>query len=477
MEGQALRGLQNWPEAAQVFSPSGRGPSRACRLCPLLSGESAETAGQGARSLEVFKSLVALHPRSLLVSQAELKMAELYLQSGKYGEAAEVCAKILGKDPKKDYPAQALIFLGQAKEGLGQWGEALQAFQDLWLKYPLHPLAKKAKTRWETLAKERNLGEEKIPARGPVPQVFTVLPGFPPRNCATGDAADRRFPPQAYPAQYSGERWIDELYFYRGMCFFRLKQYAKAVESLDLVVANSRTDEMAEKSLFWMTRALFRLGRKAEALNTLALLQASYPQGALIDQAFYLKARIFEDQEDLPQAISLYREMAEKFPESSLRYSALWQSGWLLFRRQDFPGAIQVWDGLLALHPVPLWEEKVLYWKGRALRRLGNDREAEGNFQRLRTNYPASYYNRFCPVAGRPIMAGKRKAALLEDQPLPSLLKSPAQPDGKKNINLEKGRLLARLGLLSAAVGELEAAEEGLLPRKCGWKSPGSTAR
>jgi soluble lytic murein transglycosylase len=462
MQGQALRGLQNWPEAAQAFS-------RAAGVHPTLAdyalyyeGKALKAAGRGAKSLEVYKSLVTLHPRSLLVSQTGLKMADLYLQSGQYGEAAEICAKLLGENPKKDYPAQALIFLGQAKEGLGQWGGALQAFQDLWLKYPLHPLAKKAKTRWESLAKEKNLTEEKIPPEALFRRSLQFYQSLLPEAALREMQRIEGFPAQAYPAQYSGERWMDELYFYRGMCFVRLKQYAKAVESFDLVVANSRTDEMAEKSLFWMIRALFRLGRKGEALNTLALLQASYPRGALIDQAFYLKARIFEDQDDLVQAISLYREMAEKFPQSSLRYSALWQSGWLLFRSQDFPGAIQVWDGLLALHPIPLWEEKVLYWKGRALQRLGKDQEAEGNFQRLRTNYPASYYNRFAPAAGRPLMAGKGKSPLLRDQPLPSLLKSQAQPDGKKNLNLEKGRLLARLGLLSAAVGELEAAEEGI---------------
>jgi soluble lytic murein transglycosylase len=462
MQGQALRGLQNWPEAAQVFS-------RAAGVHPTLAdyalyyqGEALKMAGQGAGSLEVFKSLVALHPRSLLVSQAELTMAELYLQSGQYGEAAGVCAKLLGKNPQKDYPAQALIFLGQAKEGLGQWGEAVQAFRDLWLKYPLHPLAKKAKTLWESLVKEKNLTEEKIPPEALFRRSFQFYQALLPEAALREMQRIEGFPPQAYPAQYSGERWIDELYFYRGMCFVRLKQYAKAVEAFDLVVANSRTDEMAEKSLFWMIRALFRLGRKGEALNTLALLQASYPRGALIDQAFYVKARIFEDQEDLPQAISLYREMAEKFPQSSLRYSALWQSGWLLFRSQDFPAAIRAWDGLLALHPMPLWEEKVLYWKGKALQRLGMDQEAEGNFQQLRQSFPASYYNRFVSAAGRPLAAGKRNSAPLKDQPLPSILSPQAQPQEMRNVNLEKGRLLARLGLLSAAVGELEAAEEGI---------------
>ena len=279
MQGQALRALQNWPDAAQAFS-------RAAGVHPTLAdyalyyeGEALQTAGEGLTSLEVFKSLVALHPGSLLVPPAELKMAELYLQSGQYGEAAEVCEKLLRKSSRKDYPAQALIFLGQAREGLGQWGEALQAFQDLWLKYPLHPLMKRAKTRGDSLAKEKNLTEEKIPPEALFRRSLQFYQAQLPEAALREMQRIEGFPPQAYPAQYSGERWVDELYFHRGMCFFRLKQYAKAAEAYELVVANSRTEEMAEKSLFWMIRALFRLGRKGEALNTLALLQASYPRG------------------------------------------------------------------------------------------------------------------------------------------------------------------------------------------------------
>jgi len=462
MQGQALRAQQKWPEAAQAFG-------RAAEVHPTLAdyalyyqGEARQMAGEGWRSLEVFRSLVALHPKSLLVPPAELKMAELYLQSGEYGRAAEVCENLLRKSPLKDYPAQALTFLGEAKEGLGEWGEALKVYQELWLKYPLHPLTKKAKTRWDSLAQDKKLAEEKIPPEALFRRALQFYQAQIPEVALSEMQRIEGFPLPAYPAQYSGERWVDELYFHRGMCFFRLKQYAQAAEAFGLVVSNSRTEEMAERSLFWMMRALFRLGSKEEAQNTLALLQASYPQGAFIDQTFFLKARIFEEQEDLPQAISVYREVAQKFPQSPLRFPALWQSGWLLFKSQDFRGAIQFWDGLLALHPNSFWVEKALYWKGRALQRLGKSREAEENFQQLRQNYPTSYYSQLATTRGRPSAAGKRNSIALKEQPLSSFWESPDQPPGMRNLNLEKGRLLARLGLLSAAVGELEAAEEGI---------------
>ena len=459
MQGQGLRALQRWLEAAKVFSRAAEVHSTLADYSLYYQGEALQMAGEGFRSLEVFQSLITSHPGSLLVPQAELKMAELYLQFGEYARSAQACENLLRKSPKKDYPAQAMILLGQAKEGLGEWGEALKVFQEVWLKYPLHPLAKKAKTRWDSLAQEKKLVEEKIPPEALFRRSLQFYQAYLPEAALSEMHRIEGFPLQTYSGQYSGERWIDELYFHRAMCFFRLKQYAKAAEAFEVVITHSQIDEMAEKSLFWMVRALFRVGRKEAAMNTLALLQASYPRGVLIDQAFYLKARIFEDQEDPPQAISVYREMAEKFPQSSLRFPALWQSGWLLFRSQDLRGAIQVWDGLLALNPNSPWAEKVLYWKGGALQRLGKTQEAEVNFQQLCQNYPTSYYTQLASGRGPSSTSGKKNLAPLQDQPISPFLE--AQPPGMGNLNLEKGRLLARLGLPAAAVGELEAAEEG----------------
>jgi len=460
MQGYTLRALQRWSEAAQVFSRAAEVHTTLADYALYLQGEALQMGGEGDQSLEVFKTLITLHPKSLLVPQAELRMVELYFQRGEYLRVVEVCENLLRESPRKDYPAQALIFLGQARENLEQWDEAIKIYQELWLKYPLHRLAKQAKARWDSLAQEKKLAGEKIP-----PEAWFRRSGqfyqAQLYEAALGEMERLEgFPPHAYPDNYAGERWVDELYFQRGMCFFRLKQYAKAAEAFDLMVHQSRIDEMAEKSLFWMTQALFRQDRKEEALQALALLQARYPRGALVDQALYLKARILEEQEDLPQAISLYRQMAEKFPRSSLRFPAMWQSGWLLYKSQNAVGAIQAWNGLLALNPNSPWTEKALYWKGRAFEGMGKRWEAEANYQQLRKGYPASYYSQLAGASGRSFMTGKRTSDPLQDQSLSPFFEGRAQPLEGKNLNLEKGRLLARLGLQAVAVGELEAAEE-----------------
>jgi soluble lytic murein transglycosylase len=459
MQGMTLRALQRWSEAAQVFSLAAEVHPTLGDYALYYQGETLQMAGEEVKALEVFKTLAASCSKSLLVPRSKLKIAELYDQRKEYLPAAEVCENLLREGPKGDYAAPALFYLGQAREGLEQWAEAIQAYRELWLKYPLHPLAEKAKTRWDSLAQGKKIPQEKIPPealfRRSIPFYQAQL-----YEAALGEMERLEgFPVQTYPDKYAGERWVDELYFQRAMCFFRLKQYARAAEAFNLVSRQSRLGEMAEKSLFWMTRSLFRLDQEEEALNALALLQARYPRGALADQALYLKAKVFEDKEDLPRAISLYRQMAEKFPQSPLRFPAMWQSGWLLYKNHEGAGAIQAWDALLALNPNSYWTEKALYWKGRTLEEMGKRPEAEDYYEQLRKSYPTSYYTQLAAVRGCSLMAGQRKSLPLQDQPLSPFVEGAQAPEDK-TLNLEKGELLARLGLYAEAVEELEAAEE-----------------
>jgi len=460
VQGKTLRALQRWPEAAQVFSRAAEVHTLLADYALYYQGESLQMAKEGRKSLEVWQRLINLYPKSLRAPQAELKMAEIYFQLGEYSRSAEVCEALLKKSPRKDYSAQALFFLGQAQEGLRQWAKALQSYQEVWLSHPLHPAAKIAKDRLETLIKEKKLPAPKIP---PAALLSRALHFYQARLFErTLNEMERLegFPANVYPQNYAGEPWVDELYFHRGMCFFYLKQYSKAVETFNLLVHRSRNEDMADKSLFWMTRALFRAGRKENALNTFSLFQNTYPQSPFMDRALYLKAQIFDEREDITQAVALYRELAEKFPQSSLRFQALWQSGWLLFNHKDLQGAIQAWDRLQALNPNSPWVEKVLYWKGRALQISGISQEAEENFQLLLKNYPASYYSLLAANREGSFRASRGFSTFLHDQVLGSFLEIKGPSSRPGSVYLEKGSILTKLGILLAAVEELEAAEE-----------------
>jgi len=460
MQGQALRALARWPEAGQAFSRAAGSHSILSDYALYYQGEAFHLAGERQKSLEIFQRLASLHPQSLRVPQAELKVAELYLQSAEYSQAAEVCENLLRKGPRKDFPAQALLLLGQARERLGQWPEAVKTYQELWLRYPLHPLSKEAKAAGDSLAKEKKLPGGKVPPEA----LFARALQFYRAHLHEGGLREMEgiegFPPNAYPGRYAGERWIDDLYLYRGISLFRLKRYPKAAEVFNLVVRHSQHEEMAERSLFWRARTLFRMDREKESLKALSVYRKKYPRGSSLDQALYLEARICQERKEISRAVSIYREIAERFPHSALRFPAIWQSGWLLFREKDIPGALRAWDHLQALNPNSPWMEKVLYWKGRASEGMGRAREAEENYHKLLKNYPASYYGVLAATPGGALMSGKGRSIPLHDRPRLPFLGLKPQAAAPRSLHLEKGRFLTRLGFLSLAMEELEAAEE-----------------
>ena len=466
MQGQALRGLQDWPAAARAFS-------RAAEAFPLLAdyalffqGEAWQMGDEEEKSLESYRSLIARFPRSVLVPPARLKIAEIHLRRKEYPLAAEACGEILGRPPWKDSLAQALYLLAQAREGMNQWSEAVKTYQELWWKHPLHENAKKARARWEALAKEKKIVPEPI-ARD---ALFNRALQF--YQAGSYEIALRELnqiggaPLQSYPVDYAGDLGTDDLYFHRGMCHYRLKQYPRATENFDLVVRHARNEAAAEKSLFWLFQAQIRSGRKEEALQTHSLFQVSYPRSPSLPQALYLKAAVHEDSGETEKAVAHYRQMAAQFPQSPFRFAALWSAGWIEYRRGNFPAALEDWDRLARSDPPSRWLEKVLYWKGRALDRMNRPQEAEEARRKLHRDFPASYYSQMVtsPEGTWSVFRGPFLAP--QDSPLPSFLGNQAGAPGM-SVHLEKGRILLRLALLPLAAEELEAAEgEGSSPEE-----------
>lgn len=458
LKGQILLKLSKFLEAAQAFS-------RAAELHQLLAdyalyyqAESWRKVGDNQKTLEIYQRLIASFPESLCLPRAEIKMAEIYLQLKEFKQAKEICQSSLSRNLNKDYTPAVLFLLAQAEEGLQDWSKAIQVYQEIWLKYPLHNLAAQSRERWEKIAYEKKIKIEKFP---PPLLLQRALPFYRARLYeATLQELEKipGLPAKKFPKSYNGEAWIDDYYFYRGMCLFYLKQYTKAKEFFHLVTRNSRNEATVQRSLLWMVRSLFRAGYKEEALKAISHFKNIYALSPLFDQILYLQAQIFEEQGDTAKAIALYQEIGENYPQSSLRYQALWQAGWLSFKNQDWGKAKQFWERLQSLQPNSPWIEKTYYWIGRAWQELKEEEKAESIFQYLRQNFPASYYSLLPASKGNLSEIKIFLATPLEERTLKSFLE-------KSNglsipINLEKGKALARLGLTEDALGELAVAEE-----------------
>lgn len=461
LQGIALQSLRRWAEAAAAFSKAAEAHPGLQDYAFFFQAEALRNCGEDLKALEALQRLAAEQPGSLLVSAAQLKMAEIHLQRGGARRSVEICEHLLAAGARPETAAQALLLLGRGREETGREEDAVRAYEELWLKYPLNPSAAEAQTRVDRLRKEKKIPPEKIPSEALWRRAFLIYQARLFDRALRAMESIEDFPARDYPSGYAGESWVDELYFHRGMCLLRLKRELAAVERFDLVLRRSRSEEVAGRALLGKMRALVRLGRSEEALNELARYRAVRPQAPHLDQAVHLKARIFEERKDLSAAVACYQAMAEEFPLSPLRFDAWWRAGWLLFKTRDLAGAVKKWNRLQALNPRSFWLEKVLYWKGRTLREMGQGQEAEENFGRLLKDFPASYYHLWGAGAERSWPIGRGFNAPLQEPALPAFWAWNEPPAGSPGWHAEKGKLLARLGLLSAAVEEMAAVEEG----------------
>jgi len=461
LQGQALTALEEWKEGAESFSRAAESHPLLADHALYLQGEAWKKAKEMGRSIEAFQRLLERFPQRSIAIQARLRLAEIYFEGGDFSRIPQILGEWGQGNQRKNFSGDILWLLGRSWEGLGQWSKAYQTYQELWLRYPLHPQAESAKARMEALVKAKKETRKSIAPELLFRRALHFYNARLYENALKEMEGLKGFPSRRFPSSYKGERWIDDLYFHRAMSLFYLKKYVDAAERFNLLIHHTKSDEMAEKSLYWRIRALYRAGWKSEALNTLSLLQKSYPSSQFLDRAFQIKGFIHEEKGETRQALAVYGEFPERFPQSPLRFLMIWHQGWLYFREKAFPEAIRAWDRLLASSPPSPWAEKALYWKGRALQEIGQSDEARGVFHSLSQNYPASFYSRLVRREESFPERGDPSAHPMEEPPLARTEFSLPSLSGNDRLRLERGKLLIRLGLRPQAVEELEGFEEG----------------
>jgi soluble lytic murein transglycosylase len=458
MQGQALRVMEKWSEAELIFSRVAESFSDLADYARYYQGEALRMRGENGKALQVFQDLVISHPQSLLISKTQLQMAQILLEKGDAPEAASLCERVIQRNEKMDLTAEALYLLAQTKENMAAYAEAAKLYRRIWLQHPLHPKAKTSQVKYEALQKDKKVPEVKIPPQDLFRRTQILY------QARLYETAFREmekiggFPTETYPANYVGEPWVGEFYFQRGIISFRLKKYAQAAETLHLVIKNERQGGIAEKAFYWRCRTLQRMGQGEEALNAAASFPKTFPSGTYGDRILELKAQVLEERGNIGEAISAYQEMVQKFPQSPLVLPSLWKGGWLLYQKQDWEGAIRTWQILQAYKTVSPWSEKALYWKAKALGKMGQTDMAEETFQRFRLNFPAAYYTQLS-LGGGTSPRPEKGFRPIKDLALAPFVKTTDLSAETKDVRLKKGTLLVRLLLFAEAVDELEAAE------------------
>jgi len=173
--------------------------------------------------------------------------------------------------------------------------------------------------------------------------------------------------------------------------------------------------------------------------------------GKAAAEAAFLAAFLHLDFGRFDDAIRRFDAYARAF--SDRREEAIWFAGWAHYLQREYGAAEHVFSTYLKEHPHGSLVPRISYWRGRALERLGREREARLAYRQVLEIAPADYY-------------GWLAAARLPDPPALALSARPADRGSRSGKGIRQARLaraeaLYAVGLFDEAGMEFDAAVEG----------------
>jgi soluble lytic murein transglycosylase len=238
----------------------------------------------------------------------------------------------------------------------------------------------------------------------------------------------------------------------------------RGLDALSVLDQMAPNDPLERSSVEWeRARAKAELGSartgaRLSAAERRAMLEASHRHLANVDlgvgDQLSVKAlrRLYEDFRAaglFAQAMDTLRILRRVDPRDTTGTRKLWEQGWEEYRRHNFEGAVVYWTELADIYPGQGDAQRGLYWKARALERLGQKDRARGVYSDLvAASDTADFYRR-------------RAISRLGTQPVSSQIELaktagpwPADP------SLQRAKLLTDLGLDELAKREMELVRD-----------------
>ncbi len=341
--------------------------------------------GDTPAAFSAARRLIDTYPDSVWFADASVMMGDYYAKMGDYDKALSVYDAFLTENKKSDeYPA-VLFLKGRAMEGAGKRNEALAVYKEVWIGYPVSKTAADAFAGINRLGAADGLTSSELKKR--IDNLYTA-----------GDyegviTAGAQLPAllgtknKSLPANVARD-----IQYLKGKAYFRSSHYEKAREIFEALIADPGGLPAAEL-FYWRARTYDRLGKDETAVAYYLALFRAYPTDSLADDALFLAARTSEEMKQYDEAVRYYRTYLSTYSRGEQVRDVLWNIGWLYYTRKDYAQAEEYFERMAQNYRDKAEYPQYLYWKARALERMGKIPEAIGIFKTVRDKYITTYYS------------------------------------------------------------------------------------
>jgi soluble lytic murein transglycosylase len=287
---------------------------------------------------------------------AKWRAADARWEAGKLDDAKKLYESLLKTNaPSSIEPAVARYRLGDTR--------------GVYVQYPLHPLAElvqvKDVTVLERISRARTMTQNRGWQRAL--DELALIPGE-----------------LVGPLRDEADYWI-------GTNHFRMRHgYDIAAQKLLAIWARLPGDLKVD-ALFHGARALSRADLDDQAIVRYREVVAKFPHTKLGAEASFLTGWLEFNRGRYKEAVPNLEETLKKYGSSQWEDDARWYLGFCRWLTGDIKGALDDFDKL-AQHDGALSGGKGLYWKGRALEKLGRNDDAVKVWQKVAVMYPFTYY-------------------------------------------------------------------------------------
>lgn len=331
---------------------------------------------EGARAW--FTQLEREYPNSRWANDAAFHVVRIDIEQKRYRRAIEQARSLLKQGTNRQVEARALLYLGQAYEGLGQHQQAFQHYQDLRRKAP--------QSKWNTRGRKR---------------IAVLRKAYPELRLSSDKALLAEARQLLQERDYAAAervylRVLKESNFRRLSLHGLSKVYRKTRQRLkeeailrDVVRHYSGTADAAG-ALARIATIEWNRDENESALRTFRTLKAQFPRHSQVAFASYAIGRIHESRGDWDTAVRIYQSFPASYPRSRYRADAAWRLAWIHYLRADYVAAYASFRKIAA-RPGN-FNTAATFWQARTAAALGKEAEATRLRWRLARSSKNPYY-------------------------------------------------------------------------------------
>ncbi|MEA2087226.1 MAG: tetratricopeptide repeat protein [Candidatus Caldatribacteriota bacterium] len=452
--GDCYRRVEDWDRAIEIYKNLVVNDPILTDYSLFHLAETYRLKGENRESAATYKQIIENFPQSLIISEANYRIAQNYHELNDTASAVVYYKNILEDSKDNQLKAKVLLELSEIYWQEKKYVDSLNCLYEILdegcrLKRNSEPEELLVRYLYKI---QEDLKEIEVPYHIMV-KCADILFKYRQYNIAEDlyEKVTKTFPEAPD---------IAEVYYKRARALYYKKEYKEAINQCEEIITKFPSAEITIKANYLGGNSLRALGERYLAIDKYEKIIEQYPESYYARQSYLRLAESYFQLKETEKGISLWRELISRYPNSYESMTSLWNLARHYTNNNSDSEALDYYRELSERFSQSRLGDDALYWKGKILENIGSDEEAKIAYEKLVRDYPLSYYTeRIIEQRGDISFTWPVSISRKEDFiNLEEFLKKYDKIEGKGQLSLLKAELFEEISFYKESIVELKGA-------------------